>query len=116
VPLILFPVGYVLIWIAEEAIMPEKELSAKFGVHDIVVRNAWTITSDGEDKTRITLSIDGRVVDSTRRATMLGTRVPILRGTIHGNGKTYVVEVFARAILRVRVRLCVDGRKIAGDI
>jgi hypothetical protein len=92
--------------------MAAKELEADFRGHRIVVRNSWSFSL----KTEATLSIDGRVVDTNPKTFSLSPSVPVLRGAIASPGREDVVEVFIRSVVRTRIKICVNGTKIAGDL
>jgi hypothetical protein len=93
------------------------ECKAEFLGHQIVARNSWGPTFSfkgltGENK----LYVDGETVDTNTDAFALST-APIMRGRIvDGDGHPHVVEVFARSgMLRVKLRIHIDGRKVAGE-
>ena len=92
--------------------MAVKELEADFRGHRIVVRNSWSLTLE----TEATLSINGKVVDTNLNLLSMRRNVPILRGVIAADGRNDVVEVFIRAVVRTRIKICVNGTKIAGDL
>lgn len=98
--------------------MPEKEISADFAGHKIAVKNWWAFGDfEGSiEGSEISLSIDGKIVDSSRRKFWLRTSVPVLRGDLQIDGRTHRVEVFVRALFQVRIKICVDGQKLAGDL
>jgi hypothetical protein len=84
--------------------------------HQIVARNSFGPTFSlksltGENR----LYIDGEPVDKNTDLFALSS-APIMRGKIVENGKVHIVEVFARSgWLRVKLRIHVDGQKVAGE-
>ena len=96
--------------------MYEKEVSADFVGHKIVVKNRWAFFLDTIEPGEISLSIDGKVVDLPRRRFWFRMSVPILRGELQIDSRTHKVEVFVRALFSVRIKICVDDQKLAGDL
>jgi hypothetical protein len=61
------------------------------------------------------LYIDGKVAD-TNSETLAVSDSPIMRGQIVDGAKVHVVEVYARSgLFRVKLRIHIDGKKVAGD-
>jgi len=61
------------------------------------------------------LYIDGKVAD-TNSETLAVSDSPIMRGQIVDGDKVHVVEVYARSgLFRVKLRIHIDGKKVAGD-
>ena len=97
-----------------------KEVKATFHNHQIAVRNSWepTISFKGLSglSTNIRLYIDGNVVDTSSESFSVSSDVAILRGSIEVRKKIHVVEVYARSVLRTKIKICIDGTKVAGDL
>ena len=94
-----------------------KELKTEFGGRQIAVRNAWGPALSlkafwGEAR----LYIDGKVTDTAADAFSINGRVAILRGGIQIGERTHVVEVYVRAIFRTKLKICIDGKRVAGDL
>ena len=57
----------------------------------------------------------GKVAD-TNSETLAVSDSPIMRGQIVDGDKVHVVEVYARSgLFRVKLRIHIDGKKVAGD-
>lgn len=94
-----------------------KEVSAEFEGHRIEATNSWGFERPAyEFKSEARLFIDGRLVDTNSALTSVSKKAPLLTGIVVIGTSTHQVEVFIRAIFRVRMKICVDGRKIAGDL
>ncbi len=92
------------------------EVKAEFRGSQIAARNSWgpAISLKGF-VTEARLYVDGEVVDTNSDAFSWSSNVPVLRGRLKKGNKVHVIEVFARAILRIKLKICIDGEKIAGD-
>ena len=92
------------------------ECAAGFLGHQIAARNSWGPAFSfkmltGENR----LYIDGKVVDTNTDVFAL-SQTPIMREAIDEGGKIHVVEVYARSgLFRVKLRIHVDGKKLAGE-
>ena len=83
------------------------ECRAEFRGHEIKVFSTWT--QDAR------LYIDGVCRDrSIRRVPLRKTR--ILSTNLRIGTDEYRVEVFAKALLSVRLQLRIDGRQVAGEV
>jgi hypothetical protein len=83
--------------------MPLNEMKTEFQGHQIAVRNAWGFSPDlkgGFAETK--LYVDGEV--------------PLLRGSIKEEGKVHIIEVYARFKFRFQGKICIDGKKVTGDL
>lgn len=90
----------------------EKIVRAMFMGHEIVARNYWSATADALVN-EATLAFDDAVV---ARSTEWSARKAALFATLIDDGKRYAVEVLFGGIFTVRMKIVVDGRKIAGDL
>jgi hypothetical protein len=92
------------------------ECKAEFSGHQVAARNSWGPTFSfkglsGENR----LYIDGKVAD-TNSETLAVSDSPIMRGQIVEGDKVHVVEVYARSgLFRVKLRIHIDGKKVAGE-
>jgi hypothetical protein len=93
------------------------ECRAGFLGHQIVARNSWGVTFSlkgmtGENR----LYIDGEVVDTNTELIAI-SNTPIMRGRIvDQQNNPHVVEVYARSgLTRVKLRIHIDGKKVAGE-
>ena len=91
----------------EEVWMNGVECIAEFRGHEIRVFSTWT--QDAR------LYIDGDCKDRSLRRVSLN-KICILSTSLHDGTEEYRVEVFAKALLSVRLQIRVDGRQIAGDV
>ena len=90
----------------------EKTLRAMFIGHEIVARNVFGLT-DGDIINEALLIIDDAVVD---RNTELSARKARLGATLVDRDRRYAVDVLFGGIFIVRMKILIDGRKIAGDL
>ncbi len=82
------------------------ECKAEFKGHQIRVFSTWT-----QD---VRLYIDGVCKDrSVRRVSLQKTC--ILSTTLRIGADEYLVEVFAKALLSVKLQLRIEGRQVAGE-
>ena len=82
---------------------------AEYDGHQIRVHNTWF---SGQR-----LFIDGECRDTDGQLFIVSGTIPRLSARLLGSeGQTHVVEVFSKAIFTVKVKICVDGRQIAGDV
>jgi len=92
------------------------ECTTEFLGHQIAARNSWGPSFSfkmltGENR----LYIDGKVVDTNVDVVALSP-TPIMRGAIDEGGKVHIVEVYARSgMFRVKLRIHIDGKKVAGE-
>lgn len=97
--------------------MQTKVVRAEFEGHAILATNAWGIDKASLAlKSEARLYIDGVLADRSDGLYSVSTSRPFLSGSLVDGTATRRVEVFIRAILRVRMKICVDGVKIAGDL
>jgi len=86
-----------------------KEWIAIWEGHEIKVRNSW---NDG-----LKLFVDGEQVAENRQTFALDKTRPLLGATVpRADGKAFLIEVFAYALLSVSVKIVVDGKQIGGEI
>ncbi len=83
------------------------ECIGEFLGHEIRVFSTWT--QDAR------LYIDGDCKDRSLTRVSL-TKTCILSAPLHEGTKEYSVEVFAKALLSIRLQICVDGKQIAGEM
>ncbi len=85
-----------------------KEWIASFNGHSIRVRNTWN--------TGIKLFVDDTLWAENDAMVAVDKHAPILRAQVETDtGESFVVEVFAYAILTTKVKIAVNGEQIAGD-
>lgn len=85
-----------------------KDWTASYGGHEIRVRNSW----NGGLK----LFVDETLLAEHRGTFALEKNKPVLNVIIEPDlGKPFSVEVFAYALLTVKVKIVVNGEQIAGD-
>lgn len=89
----------------------EKVMRAVFRGHEIVARNVWS--ANGALVSEATLAFDGAIV---ARTTEWSTRKAMLCATLRDGGNDHAVEVLFGGIFAVRMKILVDGRKVAGDL
>ncbi len=83
------------------------ECRAEFKGHEIRVFSTWT--QDAR------LYVDGVCRDrSVRRVSLRKTR--ILRTDLQIGADVHLVEVFAKALLSIRLQVRIDGRQVAGEV
>jgi hypothetical protein len=83
------------------------EFKGAFKGHQVAVR-----LSSKELK----LYIDGSGVDSVPPFTFPKKDVTLVRGPINDGEQVHIVEVYGRTgFRRPKIKICVDGQKIAGD-
>jgi len=76
---------------------------------EIKVRNSW---NDG-----LKLFVDGEQVAENGSMFALDKNRPFVAATVErADGKTFLVEVYAYALLSVSVKIVVDGKQIAGEV
>ena len=90
--------------------MPLKEWAADVEGHAIQVSNTWL----GGAK----LTIDGECRDTNRSlfAIVRPTKAHLSARLEQGNASSPLVEVFFQALLDVEAKICVDGKRVAGDL
>lgn len=86
--------------------MPKKEIVANFKDHQIRVVNTWL----GGAK----LYIDGDCRD-TCNDLFAKSGTPSLSASIEGDGTKHVIEVFIKAIVNVKIKICANGEQIGGE-
>lgn len=86
-----------------------KEWVALHEGHEIVVRNSWT----GGAK----LFVDGEQVAENRDLFAIDKRRVMMSARVgRKDGTTFLVEIYAYALLSVSVKIVVDGRQIGGEL
>jgi hypothetical protein len=89
----------------------EKIVRAMYVGHEIVAREFWSATRESFVN-EVTLALDGVVV---ARTTELSRNLR-LSGTLVDRDNRHAVEVVVGGMFFVRMKILVDGRKIAGDL
>jgi hypothetical protein len=70
-----------------------------------------------QESAGIKLYIDGEVKDTLPDETWnFSRRIAVLSGRIDINGKAYVVEVFRKGNFFTRLKICIDGVRVAGSL
>ena len=88
--------------------MTQKEWIAEFQDHSIRVTNSWS----GGAK----LYIDGECRDTNSKM-FASPSTPALSARLEqGKSDSPLVEIFVKAVVTVKARICVDGKQIAGDV
>jgi len=86
-----------------------KEWVASWDGIEIKVRNSW---NDG-----LKLFVDGEQVAQNGSMFALDKNRPFVAATVtRADGKRFLVEVFAYAMLTVSVKIVVDGKQIGGEV
>jgi serine/threonine protein kinase len=84
-----------------------KEWTVTHAGHSIRVRNSWN--------RNLKLFVDGVCHASTGRIISLKKSTPLLRYEMASGSSPYIVEVYCRALLEVRVKIVVNGQWVGGD-
>jgi len=85
------------------------EWMAVFEQHEIRVRNSWT--------GGISIFVDGHQVAENRKLVSLNKESAVLSAWVaREKAEPFLVEVFAYALITVRVRITADGKQIAGEV
>ena len=93
----------------------KKEWRAKYLNHEIAVDNGWSMGVKFNVSGYAKLYIDGGRVDENKDVTS-SPYTPSLRGKITEGTKIHIVEVYLKSgLFKVMAKICVDGKKIAGD-
>lgn len=88
--------------------MAKKEWIANYNGCQIRVTNSWF----GAAK----LYTDGDCRD-TNSDMFVPSHSPALRARVTpANGQPFMVEVYVKAVVTVKARICVDGKQIGGDV
>jgi hypothetical protein len=93
------------------AIQQEKVVRAMFMGHEIVAREGWSATQDSFVN-ESTLAFDGVIV---ARSSELSRNVR-LSATLVDRDNRHAVEVVFGGMFFVRMKILVDGQKIAGSL
>lgn len=89
--------------------MPKKEWVAKHNGSEIRVTNTWT----GGTK----LYIDGDCRDTNNDMLAFSRKTPMLSARVTtANSEPFLVEVYIKALLTVKAKICVNGKQIGGDV
>ncbi len=87
--------------------MPQKTWIAEVENIPIRVENSWT----GGAK----LYVNGECRDTSKRM-VADPKQPTLSARLRANDRdSPLIEVFMKAVLTVRAKICVNGRQVAGD-
>jgi hypothetical protein len=89
-----------------------KTIRAMFMGHEIVVHNFWRAGND-EFVTEATLAFNGVVVDRTSE---LSPKKAKLAATLVDGDNRHAVEVAFGGWFIMRMKIMVDGRKVAGNL
>ncbi len=87
--------------------MAKKEWIGEFQGHSICVTNSWF----GGAK----LSVDGECRDTNNKMFANPEIAALSTRLEKGKADSPLVEVFVSTVLSVKVKICVDGKQIAGD-
>ena len=90
----------------------EKTVRAMFMGHEIVARNVFGLAK-GDIINEAVLIIDDAIVD---RSTELSASKTRLSTTLVDRDNRHAVEVLFGGIFIIRMKILIDGRKIAGDL
>jgi hypothetical protein len=90
----------------------EKIIRAMFMGHEIIARNFWSATREAFSA-EATLAFNGMVVD---RTTELSPRKARLGATLIDGVNSHAVEVIFGGWFIVRMKILIDGRKVAGNL
>jgi hypothetical protein len=84
------------------------ETKCVFEGHQVAVRITYQ---------EVKLYIDGVKVDSSKTSVFPERDIAFVRGAIKGGDRTSIVEVYGQSAWwgRPKIKICVDGQKIAGD-
>jgi hypothetical protein len=94
-----------------------KEVKTEFRGHQIAARNVWgPAVSLKVMWTEMRLYIDGELADTASDAVSFNKEVAILRGKFDVDGRPHIVEIYAFSSWTVRMKICIDGEKVAGDL
>lgn len=87
--------------------MPLKTVSAQVGNTEIKVENTWF----GGAK----LLINGQVVAENKQIFSTSKTNPLMSVRTQIDGSERLIDVFAYAIVTVKIKICVDGKLVGGD-
>lgn len=90
----------------------EKVVRAMFMGHEIIARNFWRATREAF-ACEATLAFNGTVVD---RTTELSPRKARLAAALIDGENTHAVEVLFGGWFIVRMKILINGRKVAGNL
>lgn len=97
--------------------MHTKVVKAEFAGHSLLATNAWGFDKPSfAVKAEARLYIDGDLADRSDGLYAVSKSRPFLSASLVDGATTHRVDVFIRAIFRVRMKICVDGVKVAGDL
>lgn len=82
------------------------ETKGTFNGHQIAVRLSAT---------ELKLYVDGQIADAVKPSLMPRRDVALVRGSIKDGARIHVVEVYGRSSFRPKIKICVNGEKLAGD-
>ncbi|MBT5875381.1 MAG: hypothetical protein HOH43_18315 [Candidatus Latescibacteria bacterium] len=83
------------------------ECVALFKGHNIRAFSTWTNEAE--------LYIDD-ICEDTSKQRIFTVKKRILAASLSHENRIYSVEVYAKALLSVRLQICIDGRQIAGEV
>jgi hypothetical protein len=85
-----------------------KRWSAVYDGHEILVVNTWFSCK---------LYIDRECRDTNQEAVAWNAERPRLSASLPGEGgKSHTVVVYAKSRWGVRIKICVDGHQVGGDV
>jgi hypothetical protein len=88
--------------------MMSKQWITEYEGHRIRVVNSWF--------SGIKLYVDGDLRDTNTQLVSLDSSQPLLSARVPlRGGEASVVEVFVKALVTTKAKICADGRQIGGD-
>ena len=87
--------------------MPLKRVVAQIGNTEIKVENTWL----GGAK----LFIDDKPIVTNSEMIAINKNTPLITTRAVIDGVERLVEIYVYAIFRVKIKICVDGTRVAGD-
>lgn len=76
--------------------------------HEILVENTWLRGAR--------LFVDGECYDENWDLLATDKAVPRLKAIVDFDGRYHTIEVFFLALLTVKIKICVDGKQIGGEM
>ncbi len=87
--------------------MPLKRVTAQIGSTEIKFENTWFHGAK--------LFVNGQEVATNNKYFALSKSHPVISVRTLIDGTEKLIEVFAFAIFTVKLKICLDGKQIAGD-
>ena len=87
--------------------MPLKILNTEFKGHKITVRSTWNSGAS--------LLIDDKIVDKSEAENALDESMSFLSYILEVDGEIFLIEVFAKVVFNVKLKICVNKKWIYGD-